>query len=305
MASTQSDRARLNLWRAIRVGAWNIRSLSENFDRFPLLSRELSLLGVEVAALSEVRKPGSGSISEGGYTYHWSGRGDGALRDGVAIAISSRLQPSVVEVTPVDERIMVVRLKHSFGFMSLIAIYAPTEPSKTEVKEMFYAKLASVADGCPRRDIRLVLGDFNAVSGCDRAGFEMSVGPHGSGAENENSYLLRDFARSQRLRIAGSWYQRPDLHRWTWYSDAGNAVKEIDHILISTRWRILQNCRVFRSAEFCGTDHRLVVATLRVHFRTPRPSSDRPRVFHLDRLREEECAREYAVAVIDSQHLTT
>ena len=77
---------------------------------------------MEVAALSEVRRPGSGVASEGGYTYHWSGRGDGQHREGVAIAISSRLQSSVVEVAPVDERIMVMRLKHSFGFMSLIAV---------------------------------------------------------------------------------------------------------------------------------------------------------------------------------------
>lgn len=140
-----------------------------------------------------------------------------------------------------------------------------------------------MADRCPPRDICIVLGDFNAVSGCDRAGYEMSLGPHGLrvDASNENSLLLRDFAKSEMLRIAGSWHQRRDLHRWTWYSDAGNTAKEIDYILVGTRWRILQNCRVFRSAEFCGTDHRLVVATLRVHFRTPRPSSDRPRVFHL------------------------
>ena len=98
------------------------------------------------------------------------------------------------------------------------------------------------------------------------------------------------------MRIAGSWYQRPDLHRFTWYSNAGDAIKEVDHILVSTRWRIPQKCRVL-SAEFCDTDHRLVVATLRVHFKTSRSSRDHPRVFHLDRLREEECAREYAVAI--------
>ncbi|XP_069979448.1 uncharacterized protein [Penaeus vannamei] len=86
-----------------------------------------------------------------------------------------------------------------------------------------------------RRDIRIVLGDFNAVSGCDRAGYEMSVGPHGSGVDtgSENSLLFPDFARPQKLRISGSWYQRPDPHRWTWYSDAGNATKEIDHILVT------------------------------------------------------------------------
>ena len=77
---------------------------------------------------------------------------------------------------------------------------------------MFYAKLASMVDSCPRRDIRIVLGDFNAVSGCDRAGYEMSVSPHGSGVHtgSENSLLFRDFARSQKLRISGSWDQRPD-----------------------------------------------------------------------------------------------
>ncbi|XP_069993549.1 uncharacterized protein [Penaeus vannamei] len=86
--------------------------------------------------------------------------------------------------------------------------------------------------------------DFNAVSGCDRTGYEMFVGPHGSGADtsSENSLLFRDFARSQKRRISGSWYQCPDPHRWTW---------------------------VYRSAEFCGTDHRLVVDTLWVHFSGP------------------------------------
>ncbi|XP_069989707.1 uncharacterized protein [Penaeus vannamei] len=174
---------------------------------------------------------------------------------------------------------MVLRLKLVFAFMSLIAVY--------DVIEMFYTKLASVADSCPRRDIRIVLGDFNAVSGCDRAGYEMSVGPHGSGADigSENSFLSRDFVKSQKLRISGSWYQHPDPQCWTWYNDAGNATKEIDQIPISTR--SLQNYRVYRSTKLCGNNHRLVVTTLRVHFKTPQRSNDHPRVFHLDRLKEE------------------
>ena len=140
---------------------------------------------MEVAALSEVRRPDSSTISVGGYTYYWLGRSDSHHLQGVPMAISSRLQPSVVEVTPVDERIMVMRLKLAFGFMSLIAVYAPTDVCKLDVKEMFYTKLTSVSDRCPRRD--------------DRPGYEMSVGPHGSGTDTviENSLLFRDFARSQ------------------------------------------------------------------------------------------------------------
>ncbi|XP_069994155.1 uncharacterized protein [Penaeus vannamei] len=128
----------------------------------------------------------------------------------------------------------------------------------------------------------------------------MSVGLHGSGINtgSENSLFFLDFARSQKLRISGFWYQCPDPHRWTWYRDAGNAAKKIDHILVSTR-RILQNYKVFRSAEFCGTDHRLVVATFQVHFKTPQQTNDQHRVFHLDRLKERECARGFAETISD------
>ncbi|XP_069974797.1 uncharacterized protein [Penaeus vannamei] len=129
--------------------------------------KELGKLRVEVAALSEVRRPGSSTICVGGNTYYWSGCSDGHHLQRIAMAISSRLQPSVVEIIPVDECIIVMRLKLSFGFMFFIAVYAPTDVFKLDVKEMFYAKLTSVTDRCPRRDIHIVLGDFNVASGCD------------------------------------------------------------------------------------------------------------------------------------------
>ena len=91
----------------------------------------------------------------------------------VAIGVSSRLQPSVVEVTPVDERKMRLGLKNSLGFMSVFAVYAPIEVCETEEKEMFYATHDSVLVQCPCRDALIVLEDFNAVSRTERAGYEM------------------------------------------------------------------------------------------------------------------------------------
>ena len=58
----------------------------------------------------------------------------------------------------------------TYYFMSVVAVYAPTEVCETEKKEMFYAILDSVLDQCPRRDALIVLGDFNAVTGTDRVG---------------------------------------------------------------------------------------------------------------------------------------
>ena len=90
-------------------------------------------------------------------------------------------------------------------------------------------------------------------------------------------------------------YQRPDLHRWTWYNNAGWVAKEINHILDNTRWRIFQNCRVFLNAEFF--DHRLVVATLKLHVKSRKILSCNHNVFHFEKLKNFICAHEYAVTV--------
>ncbi|XP_037779358.1 uncharacterized protein LOC119575893 [Penaeus monodon] len=180
-----------------------------------------------------------------------------------------------MKVTPVDERILLVRMKHTRGFISLVAVYAPTEESG------LHTKLDSVVDQCPQGDNLMVLG--TSVRSLALTGKDTSYG--------------YDFARSRRLRIAGSWYQRRDLHRWTCYSYTGDVAKGIDHFLVDTCWRILQNCRVFRSAGFFVTDHRFIVATVRLRLRSGRIPRSHQQVSHLERLKSEEVAQEYAVAV--------
>ncbi|KAG0730476.1 Transposon TX1 uncharacterized protein [Chionoecetes opilio] len=149
-------------------------------------------------------------------------------------------------------------------------VYAPTEMRKTEEKEMFYAKLDSVLDQCPPRDTLIVLGDFNATTGTVQ--------------KVANCRFLVSETRAAPLDMV-------------YCSNAGGVAKEIDHILVCTRWRILQNCRVYRSAEFFGTDHRLVVATLKLHVKSRRISRGNHTVFHHEKLKDLTCAHEYAVAV--------
>ena len=98
--------------------------------------------------------------------------------------MSNKLTPMIVEVTPVNERIMRLRIRHSLGVISsLVSVYAPTEVSDLTVKDAFYATLESMVDQCPRRDNRPVVGDFNASTGTDRDGYETCVGPLPMGLE--------------------------------------------------------------------------------------------------------------------------
>ena len=77
------------------------------------------------AALSEVWRPDSGEIMAGGYTYHWSGRSDDYHAQGVAVAVSNKLTPMIIEVTPVNER-MRRKICQSLGVISLVSVYALT-----------------------------------------------------------------------------------------------------------------------------------------------------------------------------------
>ena len=175
----------------------------------------------------------------------------------------------------------------------MVSVYAPTKLSDLTVKDAFYATLESVVDQCPRGDTHLVLGDFNALTGTERDGYETCVGPHGSGTVNQNSTKFLDFARSHGLRVAVSWFQHPQAHRWTWYSNAAGLAKEIDDVVIDGRWRMIQNYRVNRSAQFLNTDHSLVVETLKFQLISGRMVPSQPRL-DVGKLDDERVAEEFA-----------
>ena len=76
VSSTRWRSRWVNLRRSLRVGAWNVQSQRED-DHLSLLLSELKRLNISIAALSEVRRPDSGKIMAGGYTYIWSGHSGG------------------------------------------------------------------------------------------------------------------------------------------------------------------------------------------------------------------------------------
>ena len=105
MSSTRRRSPLVNLSRFLRVGAWNVLSLSE-VDHLSLLSPQFKCLNIGIGALSEVWRPKSSKIMVVGYTHYWSGHSDGYNAQGVAVAVSNKLAPMIIEVTPVNKRIM-------------------------------------------------------------------------------------------------------------------------------------------------------------------------------------------------------
>ena len=64
-------------------------------------------------------------------------------------------------------------------------------------------------------------------------------------------------------------------------------------MLVDGRWRMIQNCRVYQSAQFLNTDHRLVVATLKLQLKSGRMVPSQPRL-DVGELKDERVAEEFA-----------
>ena len=70
-------------------------------------------------------------------------------------------------------------------------------------------------------------------------------------------------------------------------------AKKIDHLLDDGHWRMIQNCRVYWSAQFLHTDHRFVVATLKMQLKSGRLEPSQPRL-DVGKLKNERVVEEFA-----------
>jgi len=128
-----------------------------------LLVQELQRWNIQVACLQEVRWLDSGEVSIGDTTFIRSGRNDGKHQEGVALAVQRKLMSVCVSWTPINERLLCARFRHTGKFLSLIVAYALTENEDTPIKEQFYVQLEVAIVQCGKNDLKMILGDWHRL----------------------------------------------------------------------------------------------------------------------------------------------
>ena len=188
----------------VRLGCWNVRSLgkpTKQNSRLRDVLRTMAEKNVKLLALSEVRWPGHGVSELNGYTVIRSGLQQNtplSRWSGVAVVMdrdaTTAWRQAGTVLSPVSDRILRVRLKTHTGFASIIAVYAPTnEPKRVEESEKFYQSLQECVDEVPKRDMLIVMGDFNARVGNDVGAWQDVIGRFGPQEHNENEERLLEF----------------------------------------------------------------------------------------------------------------
>ena len=231
-------------------------------------------------AVSESRWTGQGVTKIGSYTILHSGSSSAQVH-GVAIILSPKAASSWETAgsvfLPVSERIIRIRMKTHLGFATIVAVYAPVNPTNATSdarapSDAFYDALHSTLSSAPSRDMTIILGDFNARVGSRSSQWSSVVGPYGPNELNENGEQLLDFCAGHDLIVSNTWFQHKPIHQLTWYrnGDRSKAGHLIDLVLVHRKFRSsVLDTRVFRCTHH-QSDHELVISTIRFKIKSKR-----------------------------------
>ena len=143
-----------------------------------------------------------------------------------------------------------------------ISCYSPTNVSEETKLVTFYEELSSLVRSIPKHNLLVIGGDMNAQIRKNRNN-NYSL----QNTSNRNGQHLTDFMIENRLTCLNTNYQKRVGKLWT-YTYANNSKAQIDYVFINKKWKnSAMNCKAYSSFEGVSSDHRIVMAKLRLSLR--------------------------------------
>ncbi|XP_068734478.1 uncharacterized protein [Montipora capricornis] len=278
----------------ITFGTWNVETLWRD-GRLGELCHELKHYKWNVIGLSEVRRKGLGEInSDDGHKLFYCGRDD-KHEHGVGFLVHRDTAKSVIGCNFISSRLI------EFPFnITLFQAYAPTSDYSDEDIEIFYQDIQENFDKAQKKDIRIILGDFNARVGKDTAkDWPKQQGPHCNVTTNDRGLRLLEFANYNDLVIANTLGKHKKSRTMTWHHPNGVNHGQIDYILVPNRFK--SSVYTGRTRKFPRPDvaspHDLVMTTFRLKLRRmAKPQYTRLK-FDLEKLQDPLVADQFRASI--------
>ena len=205
----------------------------------------------------------------------------------------------VIDFQPINMRLCKLRIRGRFRNYSLFSIHAPTEDKGMDEKEAFYDVLEREYRKCPRQDIKILLGDFNAQVGQEQY-LRPTIGKNSLHKEsNDNGIRLVDFATSNGLVVGSTMFPHKNIHKGSWTSPDGKTVNQIDHVLIDVHHKSdLEDVRTYRGANM-DSDHFLIIAKLqsRINSHYRHQQRNKMKRYNVEKLKDPEIVNQYIAAL--------
>ena len=250
----------------LKLCSYNVRTLLHP-GAVTSFTTELRHYKCNVTALQETRWRGRDTVyKHRGFTVLSSGGKGGQF--GTAFIVDARWGKHIIDWKPINERICILRLRGRFFNYSIINVHAPHSGRPEEEKERFYSDLEREHYNCPKHDIKIVIGDFNAQVGRE-ATYQPVIGKYSLHREtNENGLKLINFATATNMKVCSSFFMHKNIHKVTWMPPNGGRGTQIDHVLIDSRhFSDVLDVRAYRTSnpdhDQHVSDHNMLGVRLR------------------------------------------
>ena len=103
--------------------------------------------------------------------------------------------------------------------ITVIEAYAPNSNAEEAEVERFYEDLQDLLELTPKKDVLIIIGDWNAKVGSRE--ITRVTGKFGLGVQNEAGQRLIEFCQENTLVIAHTLFQQHKRRLYTWTSPDG------------------------------------------------------------------------------------
>uniref|UniRef100_UPI00358E0C29 craniofacial development protein 2-like n=1 Tax=Myxine glutinosa TaxID=7769 RepID=UPI00358E0C29 len=216
-------------------GTWNVGTMT---GRSGEVVEVLVRRRVDICCVQETRWKGSGVRMVKGrqgqkYKFVWQGCPEGV--NGVGVLFSEEFVDSVVSVTRVSDRLMMVKIMIGKLLVNVISGYAPQVGRSDEEKDKFWCAIEKLMENVKDEEVVVVGGDLNGHVGRSMDGFEGVHGGYGYGVRNGEGERILEFADGADLLICNTQFQKEDNKLVTYTS--GGSTTTVDYLMVRRRDR--------------------------------------------------------------------
>uniref|UniRef100_A0A670JDU5 Endonuclease/exonuclease/phosphatase domain-containing protein n=1 Tax=Podarcis muralis TaxID=64176 RepID=A0A670JDU5_PODMU len=241
------------------IGTWNVRTM--NLGKLDVVKNEMARINIDILGISELKWTGMGEFSSDDYHIYYCGQ-ETRKRNGVALIVNKRVVKAVLGCNLKNDRMISIRIQGRPFNITVIQVYAPTTGAEETEIDQFYEDLQDLIEMTPKKDVLLIIGDWNAKVGNQE--IKGTTGKFGLGVQNEAGQRLIEFCQENKLVITNTLFQQHKRRLYTWTSPDGQHRNQIDYILCSQRWRSSIQSAKTRPGADCGSDHQLLIAKFKL-----------------------------------------
>ena len=135
-----------------------------NQGKLEVVKREMARMNIDILGISELNWTGMGEFNSDDHYIYYCGQ-ESVRRNGVAIIVNKRVRNAVLGCILKKDRMISVCFQGKPFSIMVIQVYALTNNAKEAKVEWFYEDLQDLLELTPKKDVLVMIGDWNAKVG--------------------------------------------------------------------------------------------------------------------------------------------